>query len=275
MDLDSYIEAILFLEGEPVKIKKLAEVLNKQEKDINSALETLEQKLENRGVKLVKKDNEVMLSTAPEATKICEEISKEEFNRDIGKAGLEVLAIVVYRNPVGRADIDYIRGVNSSFTLRNLMVRGLIERTANPKDGRSYLYRPSFRLLQFLGIENIKELPDYDNFRKVSEDSSLNIEQIQLPEFERIFVRTPEPRGKRGFGRRPYRNFGGVGKGSRQFGRRIDGREEERRNRSRFGEKREYGRFSERREDSGDGRFGNRRKFGRSFRRRGNKRRFR
>ncbi len=166
MELDSYIEAILFLEGEPVKIKKLAEVLNKPEKDINSALETLEQKLENRGVKLVKKDNEVMLSTAPEASKICEEISKEEFNKDIGKAGLEVLAIVVYRNPVGRADIDYIRGVNSSFTLRNLLVRGLVERKTNPKDSRSYLYSPSFQFLQFLGVNNINNLPEYENFKK-------------------------------------------------------------------------------------------------------------
>lgn len=166
MDLDCYIEAILFLEGQPMKIKKLAEILNKSEKDINSALETLEQKLENRGVKLVKKDNEVMLSTAPEASKICEEISKEEFNKDIGKAGLEVLSVVIYRSPLGRADIDYIRGVNSSFTLRNLLVRGLLERKTNPKDSRSYLYSPSFRFLQFLGVNNINNLPEYENFKK-------------------------------------------------------------------------------------------------------------
>ncbi len=166
MDLDSYIETVLFLEGEPVKIKKLTEILDKPEKEINEAIEVLEQKLEGRGIRLVKKDNEVMLSTAPEASKICEAVSKEEFNKDIGKAGLEVLSIIVYRGQVGRADIDYIRGVNSSFTLRNLMVRGLIERKINPKDGRSFLYNPSFRLLQFLGINNINNLSGYEDFKK-------------------------------------------------------------------------------------------------------------
>jgi segregation and condensation protein B len=166
MDLDSYIESVLFLEGEPVKIKKLAEILGKKEKEIEAGIEILGKKLEDRGIRLVRKGDEIMLSTAPEASKICEEISKEEFNKDIGKAGLEVLSVVIYRSPVSRADIDYIRGVNSSFTLRNLMVRGLLERKTNPKDSRSYLYSPSFQFLQFLGVENINKLPEYENFKK-------------------------------------------------------------------------------------------------------------
>lgn len=164
--LDSYIEAILFLEGEPVKVKKLAKILNKKGREIEAAIEILEKKLEGRGIRLLKKDDEVMLSTAAEAAEICERISKEELNKEIGKAGLEVLAIVIYQGPVSRSDIDYIRGINSSFTVRNLLVRGLIERKINPEDGRSYLYRPSFQLLQFLGVENIKKLPEYENFRK-------------------------------------------------------------------------------------------------------------
>ncbi len=169
MDLDSYIEAILFLEGEPIKIKRLAEILDQPEKKINEALETLDKNLEHRGIRLIRKDSEVMLGSAPEATKICEEVSKEEFNRDIGKAGLEILATVIYRSPVSRADIDYIRGVNSSFSLRNLLVRGLVERKTNPKDSRSYLYSPSFRFLQFLGVTDVKKLPEYENFGKIVE----------------------------------------------------------------------------------------------------------
>jgi segregation and condensation protein B len=166
MELDSYIEAVLFLEGEPVKIKKLAEILGKKEKEIEAGVEILEKKLEDRGICLVRKGEEIMLSTSPEASKICEEISKEEFNKDIGKAGLEILAIVVYRESMSRAEIDYIRGVNSSFTLRNLLVRGLVERKTNPKDNRSYLYSPSFQFLQFLGVNNINKLPEYENFKK-------------------------------------------------------------------------------------------------------------
>ncbi len=170
MELDSYIEAILFLEGEPMKIKKLADILNKTEKEINEALEILEKKLDGRGIRLVKKDEEATLSTAPEASKICEEISKEEFNKDIGKAGIEVLSAVIYRSPISRPEIDYIRGVNSSFTLRNLMVRGLVERKTNPKDSRSFLYSPSFKLLQYLGINSINKLPQYDDFKKTIDE---------------------------------------------------------------------------------------------------------
>ena len=166
MNLDSYIEAVLFLEGEPIKIKRLAEILDRPEKEINDAISILEQKLEERGIRLLKKDNAVMLVTAAEASKICEVVSKEEFNKDIGKAGLETLSIIVYRGQVNRADIDYIRGVNSSFTLRNLLVRGLVERKINPKDSRSYLYSPSFRFMQFLGIENVNKLPEYENFKR-------------------------------------------------------------------------------------------------------------
>jgi segregation and condensation protein B len=167
MTLDACIEAILFLEGGPVKIKKLAEILGKPEKEIDEALKILEENLRERGVRLLKRSGgEVMLSTAPEASKICEEISKEELNKEIGKAGLEVLAIVIYQGPISRPDIDYIRGVNSSFTVRNLLIRGLIERRLNQKDSRSYLYRSSFSLLQFLGIEDINKLPEYENFRK-------------------------------------------------------------------------------------------------------------
>lgn len=166
MELDSYIEAILFLEGEPVKIKKLAEILGKKEKEIEASIEILEKKLEDRGICLVKKGEEIMLSTAPKASKICEEISKEEFNKDIGKAGLEILATIVYRHPISRPEIDYIRGVDSSFTLRKLLVRGLVERKINPKDNRSYLYSPSFQFLQFLGVNDINKLLEYENFKK-------------------------------------------------------------------------------------------------------------
>ena len=167
MNLDSLIEAILFLEGEPVKIKKLAEILDKPEKEVGGALEVLEQKLKERGIRLTKKDNEVALSTAPETAKICEKISREEFNKEIGKAGLEVLAIVVYQGPISRPEIDYVRGVNSSFTVRNLLVRGLVERKTNPKDNRSYIYSPSFQLLRFLGVDDINKLPQYEHFQKI------------------------------------------------------------------------------------------------------------
>ena len=70
------------------------------------------------------------------------------------------MSIIFKKNTVGRAEIDYIRGVNSSFILRNLLVRGLIEREAKRGEDRNYIYKPSLSLLEHLGVKSLKELPD-------------------------------------------------------------------------------------------------------------------
>ena len=140
MTLDAHIEALLYWKGESVAKKKLASILSVSEKDITEALMTLQTKLAERGVTLVEKDDEVMLGTAPEASELIEKLRKEELVKDLGKAGLETLSIIAYKGPVSRAEIDYIRGVQSNFILRNLQIRGLVEKIANPSDQRSYLY---------------------------------------------------------------------------------------------------------------------------------------
>jgi segregation and condensation protein B len=88
----------------------------------------------------------------------------------LSKAALEVLSIVAYKGPISRAEIESIRGVNCSFTLRSLMMRGLLERIDNPKDGRGYLYKISFEFMKKLGIESIDKLPDY---KELSQDSRI------------------------------------------------------------------------------------------------------
>jgi segregation and condensation protein B len=166
MTLDTRIEAILFWKGEPMSVKKLAGILEKSEQEIDEGLTELETKLQGRGLCLIRKDHEVMLGSAKEMGPIIENLVKEELIRDLGKAGLETLSIILYRGPVSRKDIDYIRGVNSQFILRNLLVRGLVERITNPKDERSFLYKPTFELLSYLGLGSLKELPEYNEIRK-------------------------------------------------------------------------------------------------------------
>ena len=79
---------------------------------------------------------------------------------------METLSIILYQGPISRSDIDYIRGVNSQFILRNLLIRGLIERIDNPNDARSFLYKVSINLLANLGINKIEELPEYEQVKK-------------------------------------------------------------------------------------------------------------
>jgi len=166
-DLSKQLEAILFWKGEPVSIKKLSQTLRKPEDEISLALKELKEKLEHRGVSLLWKDDEVTLGTSKDTSELIEKLRKDELVRDLGKAGLETLSIIIYRGPLSRAEIDYIRGVQSTFIIRNLMIRGLIEKIPNPKDQRSFLYKPSFDLLSFLGVTKIEEMPE---FLKVKEE---------------------------------------------------------------------------------------------------------
>jgi len=174
MDLPAKIEAILFWKAEPVSLKKLASLLNEKPDAIKAGLTALEANLKGRGLTLVQTDEEVMLGTAKELSPLIEELTKEELTRDLGKAGLETLSIILYQGPISRADIDYIRGVNSQFILRNLLIRGLIERVDNPKDSRSYLYKSTLQLLSHLGISKIADLPEYDKVRTEIESFKSN-----------------------------------------------------------------------------------------------------
>ena len=165
MNLAAKIEAILFWKAEPVSIKKLASLLNEKPDAIKAGLSSLETNLKGRGLTLVQTDEEAMLGTSKELSPLIEQLTKEELTRDLGKAGLETLSIILYQGPISRADIDYIRGVNSQFILRNLLIRGLIERVDNPKDARSYLYRTTLQLLSHLGMSKTEDLPEYQKVR--------------------------------------------------------------------------------------------------------------
>jgi segregation and condensation protein B len=200
IQLDSQIEAILFWKGEPQSIKKLAANLGKKEEEIKAGLEVLKEKIKDRGVELVYKDDEVMLGTSSRLSHIIERLTKEELVKDLGKAGLETISIIAYRGPISRAEIDYIRGVQSNFILRNLQIRGLVEKVTDEKDQRRFLYRPTFDLLSFLGVAKIEDLPEYEKVKAEFESyttsaseghSSLEKEEMKpaenTPNFE------PEP----------------------------------------------------------------------------------
>lgn len=163
--LSSKIEAILFYKNEPVSIKKLAHILDVSQEEIDFGLKTLEVDLEGRGFVLIRQDQDVTLATSSEVSTLVEKIAKDELSKEIGKAGLETLAIILYNNGASRREIDYVRGVNSTFILRNLSIRGLVDKLPHPKDPRGFLYKPSIDLLAHLGISKLEQLPEYESFR--------------------------------------------------------------------------------------------------------------
>lgn len=161
LSLQAQIEAILFFKTDAISIKKLGELLNADKKEIEEALILLEQSLSERGVSLTRLENEVMLTTSKEISPLIEKLSKEELEGDLSRASMETLAIILYQGSATKSEIDYIRGVNSSFILRALQIRGLVERIPNPKDQRSFVYKPTFDLHNYLGISKKEELPEY------------------------------------------------------------------------------------------------------------------
>ena len=167
-NLGQKLEAVLFYKNEPVSIAWLAKAIGVSIETINESLSTLDAELNStdRGVVLMRSGDMVKLGTHPEASELIESMLKDELNKDLGKAGLETLSIILYGGPISRSQIDYIRGVNSQFIIRNLLTRGLIERTQNKEDLRSYLYRPTFDLLSLLGVVKIENLPNYEHIKR-------------------------------------------------------------------------------------------------------------
>ena len=165
MELESKIEGLLFYKGEDISIKKLSEVFNVSTEQVNEAVTKLSESLAHRGIVLVRKDDSVTLGVSLELSSLIETMRKDEITKELSKASLETLSIILYKNGVTRSEVDYIRGVNSSFIIRNLLVRGLIEKTVDDKDTRRMIYRPTLDTLTFMGVTDIEQIPNYAEVR--------------------------------------------------------------------------------------------------------------
>ncbi len=173
-ELAQNIEGILFWKGEAVSKKKLIEMFECSEGQLEEVLKHIDNETKNRGISLVQTDSEVELRTSKTVSKTIDQIQKDELSRDLGKASLETLAIVCYRGPSTRKEIEYVRGVNCQSILRTLEIRGLIERE---EEGSRILYKPSIDLLGHLGIATLQELPEIDKVKGMIEKHEENTEE--------------------------------------------------------------------------------------------------
>lgn len=158
---DVQIEAVLFYKTEPVAKAELCSFLGISMGEVADALASLRERLSYGATRLIDTGEQVQLASAPEVAETIEKLRKEELSREIGKAGAETLAIVLYRGPVSRSQIDFIRGVNSSFILRNLQIRGLVERVEHKTHTHSFQYAATPALYAHLGITKKEALPEY------------------------------------------------------------------------------------------------------------------
>lgn len=158
------LEALLFASGEPLSRKSILKLLGLSAAELGGAIEVLEKSLAGHGLALIETQEELELRTSPEAFEVVKTFRESELKQDIGKASLESLAIILYKQGATRGEIDYVRGVNSSAALRALMLRGLVHKSEDREDRRRLFYTATPDALAHLGISRAEELPQYAEY---------------------------------------------------------------------------------------------------------------
>jgi len=162
------LEALLFASGEPLEKKNLATLLGIKESELTVALKALTQQLEGHGVSLIETEKEIEMRTSPEAAVIVKKLRESELSRDLGKASIETLAVIAYETGTTRGEIDWVRGVNSSASLRTLLMRGLIEGMEDERDKRRIRYHLTTEAYAYLGITKAEDMPRFSELRSAT-----------------------------------------------------------------------------------------------------------
>jgi len=170
--LKNILEALLFVASKPFCAKEFAKILELEEADVKSALNVLAAEKKDSGIVLLENNGEYQLSTNSTCSTQVKNFLNAELREKLTDATVEVLAIIGYRQPISKAEIEAIRGVNSQYSLRHLLMRGLIEKISNPADARSFLYQTTTEFLMHMGMRSVSELPEFAKL----------VEHIKLPQ---------------------------------------------------------------------------------------------
>lgn len=165
------IEALLFASGEPLSKKRLAALLGVKDAELRLALDALATRLSGHGLSLIETGDEMELRTAPEAAEFVQKLRESELSRDLGKASLETLAVIAYQDGATRGEVDWVRGVNSSASMRTLLLRGLISGSEDPRDKRRIRYTLTTGALAHLGLSSLTELPRHEELARGAQEA--------------------------------------------------------------------------------------------------------
>ncbi len=164
--LKSQILSILFAAGKPVGLQELTAALEIGEEELKSALAELVSQNQTAGIIILAHNNRLQLATNPDNSPAVKKFLALELREKLTDAALETLAIILYKQPVSKAEIENIRGVNSQYSLRHLLIRGLIEKIPSPSDKRMQLYKTTLEFMQHMGIKDMTDLPDFEELTK-------------------------------------------------------------------------------------------------------------
>lgn len=164
-ELQQKIEAVLFTHGDPLSTGRLASIVGEKKASVEAALGKLKIHLaETSALRILEKDGKVQMVTSKELAPVVEKLFRSKKQEELTRASLEVLAIVAYSGPTTREEIEIIRGVNSSYILRSLQMRGLI--TKDSSTNQAPTYEMSFEALRELGLKDPHDLPEWNSIQE-------------------------------------------------------------------------------------------------------------
>ena len=161
-ELAKIIEAILFVSGEPVQLGAVARALEVTELEVSAAADELASDYDynRRGICLKRFGSHIQLSTRPDYAPKIEKLLQPIQKQSLSQAALETLAVVAYKQPVTRLDIEAVRGVKCDYSVQSLMNKGLIEEVGRKETlGRPILYGTTDAFLSHFGLTSLEDLP--------------------------------------------------------------------------------------------------------------------
>ncbi len=170
--LKEILLSLLFTSGRPLKAKYFTKILEVEEQAVKAALDAASLEMKEKGIVLLENNGEYQLATNSKYSPQVKNFLNAELREKLTDATVEVLAIIAYRQPISKAEIEAIRGVNSQYSLRHLLMRGLIEKVTNPSDARSFLYQTTTEFLMHMGLNSVKDLPEFEKL----------VDKIKLPQ---------------------------------------------------------------------------------------------
>ena len=175
-NLESSLEALLFVAAAPVTVAQLAQALDETAETVNDGLRSLEGKYnQGSGLSLQWHAGRVQLTTAPVFAAVVEKFLGLEATARLSRAALETLAIIAYRQPITRPGVDAIRGVNSDGVMKSLLSKGLVQEVGRSEGpGRPILYGTSTEFLQHFGLSSLTELPPFDKVEDAEDSEKRN-----------------------------------------------------------------------------------------------------
>lgn len=183
----SVIESLLFVSGEPIKLKEIASIIECSDDYTKRLLGELIEKYEdeNRGIRLICINNQYQLVTKPENSIYVQKLLKTNTKQTLSQASLETLAIIAYKQPITRIEVDEIRGVKSDSAIQTLVEKNLIKESGRLEViGRPILYSTTEEFLKHFALESINGMPSLESFDE-HEDGNDAIDEAAVTEDEK------------------------------------------------------------------------------------------